>query len=180
MLSKNGSAGGLERQSRLHSYPYNINRGKVDRMKVERVDHIHYYVKDVESTVTAFEKLVGIDFWTFQGGQKVLDITAEHGVKLGHNPLGFEVLQVTDQSKRGAQWPSGPQEGIFAISFKVPDIEASVEELKKQGFKVVLPLVQTGGVKEALLESSNIPGIQIELCEYKGDDITAAAGVLPE
>ena len=149
-------------------------------MRAERIDHIHYSVKNVEKVVPALESLLSSECWTFQGGKKILDLTAEHGIKLGHHRLGIEIAQVTDQKKRPGQMPTGSEDGVFVIDFKVPDVEKAVAELRPRGFKVVMPLVQTGQVKEVLLECPDIPGIQIELCEYPGDDITVAAGVVAE
>jgi peroxiredoxin len=67
-------------------------------------------------------------------------------------------------------------EGIGCVSLKVPDIEEAITELESLGVKMIFK-VEVGQVKEAWFEATNTFGVQIELCEYPGDDIVAASSV---
>lgn len=144
-------------------------------MKVEKIDHIHLYVNDLEKAARALRAVLGSDFVTFGNGTIFLDLTAEHGVRLAYHRLGIELLQVTNPKLRTAQLPKGRQEGVFAISLKIPDTDEAIAELKSRGLKMISK-VQVGQVKETLFESPNVPGVQIELSDYPGTDIVGSAG----
>ncbi|MDD5038472.1 MAG: VOC family protein [Dehalococcoidales bacterium] len=145
-------------------------------MKIEKIDHIHLFVKNLESAVPVLEDVFGKDFVQFQSGT-ILDVSDRFGVKVAHHRLGMEVIQVTDASKQDpAQLPKGgKQEGIFAIDIKVTNIDEAIAELKAKGLKMV-SRSQVGQMKEAMFVSPKIP-MQIELSEFPGNDISAASGM---
>lgn len=144
-------------------------------MKVEKIDHLHMYVKNLESTTNALRDVLGSDFATFKNGSVYLDLTEQFGMRGSHHPLGLHLIEVTNPELRKGRLPKpGSPEGIFAISLKVPNTDEAVAELKSHGFKLISQ-AKVGQVIETLLDSPDIP-VQIELSEYPGDDIVAAAG----
>ena len=145
-------------------------------MKVEKIDHIHMYVKDIGQAVQALTDVIGTDFARFGDGSFFLDLSDRFGVKVAHHHIGLHLMQVTDPTLRAAKLPKGGlREGVVAISVKVPDTDAAVAELESRGAKV-LARDKVGHVIETLLDWPDIPGMQIELSEYPGEDIIAAAG----
>jgi len=136
-------------------------------MKVEKIDHIHAYAKDLEGAVRLFTDLLGKEFLP-------LWESVDFGARAAFHPLGFEFLQPTDPNGPVAQTIGPREEGILFVCFKVPDIEEAIAEMEWRGIKMIHKY-QVGQLKEALFESTNTFGVQIELCEYPGDDITAAS-----
>ena len=136
-------------------------------MKVERIDHIHAYAKDAEAAAKLFGELFGSEFgppWE----------SADWGVRALFHPLGFEFLQPTDPNGVVAQALEGRGEGILCISLKVPNMDEAIAEMESRGIKL-LNLFQVGQNKEATFDYTNTFGVQIELCEYPGDDIVKAS-----
>ena len=133
-------------------------------MKVERIDHIHFKVNDAEKAIPIYEGLIGKKFpvvgW---------DTTNDYGLKSSFNPfpIGFELMEVTDKSKKMAKMYAAAPEGIFAISLKVPDIDKATAEMKSRGYKLLLRY-DPPPVKEAIFETRKTFGLYIELIEYKG------------
>ena len=136
-------------------------------MKVEKIDHIHAYAKDLEGAVRLFTDLLGKEFLP-------LWESVDFGARAAFHPLGFEFLQPTEPNGPVAQTIGPREEGILFVCFKVPDIEEAIAEMEWRGIKMIHKY-QVGQLKEALFESTNTFGVQIELCEYPGDDITAAS-----
>jgi len=136
-------------------------------MKVEKIDHIHAYAKDLEGAVRLFADLLGKEFLPVWESD-------DFGARAAFHPLGFEFLQPTDPNGPVAQTIGTREEGILFVCFKVPDIEEAIAEMEWRGIKMIHQY-QVGKLKEALFESTNTFGVQIELCEYPGDDITAAS-----
>lgn len=136
-------------------------------MKVERIDHIHAYVKDVDKAAELFQALLGKEFYPVWE-------SAEFGAKVAFNPLGLEFIQPTDPKGMTAKALGSWKEGEVCISLKVPDIEEAIAEMESRGIKMIAKL-QVGKLKEAAFEPTKTLGIMIELCEYPGDDITVAS-----
>ncbi len=127
-------------------------------MKVEKIDHIHIYVKDLGAATSLFSRIMGTTF----SAPITLD---KFGLRSTLEPLGLELI--------GATTPEGPVgraiakkgEGLAAISLKVPDIEEAKKELLAMGLRLVSEL-ETGGLKEAQFHPADAHGVMIELCEY--------------
>ena len=136
-------------------------------MKVEKIDHVHAYVKDVEKAVEIFQPLLGQDFYP-------LFDAAEFGAKVALNPLHLEFIEPTDPDGMAAKALGDWQEGDICISLKVPDIEEAVKEMESKGIKL-LAKMEIGKLKEAAFDTAKTFGVMIELCEYPGDDITIAS-----
>lgn len=136
-------------------------------MKVERIDHVHAYTKDLEKAVSVFGPLLGIDFYP------IFD-ASDYGARAAMNPIGLECVEPTDPSGVAARAFSGAREGDLCISLKVPDIEEAIAEMESKGMKLVARM-EIGKLKEAAFETSQTCGVLIELCEYPGNDITLAA-----
>jgi len=136
-------------------------------MKVERIDHIHAYTKDLEKAVSVFGPLLGVDFYP------IFD-ASDYGARAAMNPLGFEFVEPNDPRGLAARAFAGAKEGDLCVSLKVPDIEEAIVEMESRDMKLIARM-QIGKLKEAAFESGQTCGVMIELCEYPGDDITLAA-----
>ena len=146
-------------------------------MKVQKIDHVHVRVKDLDSAMSLFSDLLGVEFLP------VSELSDSFGVRDAVNPLGdstltgLHVMEITDPDGRLAKEMGHLlPEGICAISLKVPDIKEAIADLESRGIKMVGPVSEFGAVKQAWFDPTKTFGVQIELCEYPGDDIRAAAG----
>ena len=140
-------------------------------MKVEKIDHIHVCVKDLDAAMAFFKDVFGMEF------DPVWELSEIVGLRDVRGPLGLDIVEITDPARRaGKGMVDTHKEGISAISLKVPNIEEAIAELEARGIKMASPLSQIGLVKQAYFDPTQTFGIQIELCEYPGDDLGAAAG----
>ena len=138
-------------------------------MKVEKLDHVHIYVKDIEKAVQLFENSLGIKFDSVYTWE-------EEALKDCYAPPGVLFIQPTSPNDAlgVAKFIERKGEGLAAISLKVSDIETAIAELQSKGFRLK-EKVEIGNMKEAMFDPEDSFGVEIELCEYPGDDIAAAA-----
>lgn len=136
-------------------------------MKVEQIDHIHVVVKELDKAVRFFSELLGTTF------SEILSSPPEaeggFGVKASVcnlNGVGIELIAPYDPGSLSAKMLERRGEGIWAISFKVPDIDEAISEVESRGLRVIRR-VEVGKVKEAHIHPKDAHGIMIELCEYK-------------
>ena len=143
-------------------------------MKVEKIDHVHACVKDLDGAMGFFRDVLGVEF------DPVIELSDSWGVRDVRGPTGLDLIEVTDPGGKIAKEMGHIfREGICGISLKVPDIKEAIAELESKGVKMVGPLSEFGAVRQAWFDSAKTFGVQIELCEYPGDDIAAAAGPQP-
>lgn len=141
-------------------------------MKVERIDHVHAYAKDADAAAQLFGELFGSEF-------DPPFVSEEWGVRTCFHRLGFDIIQPTDPNGEVAQqYIAGRGEGMLSISLKVPNMDEAIAEMESRGIKMISS-VQVGRIKEVLFDYANTFGVQIELCEYPGDDPAAAAAMEP-
>lgn len=128
-------------------------------MKVEKIDHIHVYVKDLKAATGLFSKIMGTRF-----SDPV--VVEKFNLRSVLEPLGIELIESTTPDGPVARFVEKRGEGMAAISLKVPDIEAAKRDLQSLGLRVVGELV-TGGLKEVQFHPADSHGVMIELCEYE-------------
>jgi methylmalonyl-CoA/ethylmalonyl-CoA epimerase len=131
-------------------------------MNVERVDHIHIAVRDVNKAAQLFEDCFGIKF-SKEMVSKRYSVKARIGA-IGS--LGIELLEGNSPDSEIAKFIQEKGEGIQAISLKVPDIDKAVAEMEAKGVQTIsrieLPLI-----REANLKPEEVNGVRIELCQYQ-------------
>ncbi len=128
-------------------------------MNIEKIDHIHIYVKDMDKAKALFEKMLNTAFSANIEDEK-------YAIRSSLEPLGVELVSsmtpdgpiAKDIEKRG--------EGVHGISFKVNNLEEATAEMIAKGFKVV-GRVNVGGLKEVQFHPRDTFGVMIELCEYQ-------------
>lgn len=128
-------------------------------MKVEKIDHIHIFVNDIEKATGFFSSLMNTKF------SRILDLE-ELNAKSAMEPLGIELISSISLDGPVAQNIKRRGEGVAAISLKVPDIEEAISELQSRGVRLVRR-VEKGRLKEAQFHPKDSFGVMIELCEYQ-------------
>lgn len=128
-------------------------------MKVQKVDHIHIYVNDLDTAIS---------FWSDVLGTKFTDVVVEEEwrFKATMEPLGIELVSPTTPDSVVGRTLKSRGEGLAAISLKVPDIEEATRELEAKGLRVV-GRMQHGGLKEVQFHPKDAYGVMIELAEYQ-------------
>lgn len=129
-------------------------------MKVERLDHIHIYVNDLEKAKGLFSRILGTNFSP--------TISEEKGLKIlsSLSPLGIELIQPISPDSAVAKTIERRGEGLAGVSFKVADIEQAITELESQGLRLV-GRVEEGNIKEAQFHPRDAFGVMLELCQYE-------------
>lgn len=131
-------------------------------MNVERVDHIHIAVRDVNKAAQLFEDLFGIKF-----SKEMVSRRYAVKARIGAiGSMGIELLESSNPDSIIGKFIQEKGEGIQAISLKVPDIDQAVAELEAKGIKtesrIELPLI-----REANLAPQDLNGVIVELCQYQ-------------
>jgi len=130
-------------------------------LQIEKIDHIHVYVRDLRAAIARFEDLLGVTF-----GDIMVEGLEDLGVIGAFAPPGIDMSQPTSPQSPVAKVIERHGEGLVGgVSFKVPDIDAGVAELQSKGLQL-LNRIQIGGLKEAWFHPGNAHGLLIELCEY--------------
>ena len=128
-------------------------------MKVERLDHIHIFVKDIKKAKGLFSRILGTNF--------SLTIVEENlKLQFALSPLGIELIEPTSRDSGVAKTLERRGEGLAGISFKVANIEQAITELQSQGLRLV-GKSETGSVKEAQFHPADACGVMLELCQYE-------------
>jgi len=134
-------------------------------VKVERLDFITIFVKDLPKAMNFFSELFETEFtetWTTE-----LD-TRETIDSLGVNlvtPLTPDGVSAQVMAKRG--------EGLVSVGFKVPNLDEAVAELKSQGIRL-LQREKVGAVDTATFHPKDTYGTMLILVEYQEKDAAAA------
>jgi methylmalonyl-CoA/ethylmalonyl-CoA epimerase len=142
-------------------------------MKVERMDHMHIVVKDIEAVGRFFADITGSHVF----GPRDTGL----GFKVAFDNLGIEFMAPTAPGNPIADRLDGYGEGLAWIGFKVPDLDEAVAELREKGIKVAYWRDYSdpnwkGDVRAARTEDpTQTYGVAIELVEYKDVQPVAAA-----
>jgi methylmalonyl-CoA/ethylmalonyl-CoA epimerase len=126
-------------------------------VKVEKIDHIHILVKDLEKATKFFEDILGTKFCD--------PMVESGGASTVIDPIGLELIASNKPDSAVARTIEKRGEGLAAISLKVPDIEEAVKELQSKGLRLIVKS-QSGQLKEAQFHPKDSYGVLIELCEY--------------
>ncbi|MFC1944641.1 VOC family protein [Chloroflexota bacterium] len=138
-------------------------------MKIEKLDHVHINVEDIEKAVKFFEDTLGVK-------AEFIRTMEENGIKEALIPPGLILLQgltpdswvAKDVRKRG--------EGLSGVSLKVSNIDEGIAELQSKGMRLI-GRYKYGEVQEALFHPKDSHGVLIELGEYPGDDPVASSSM---
>jgi len=143
-------------------------------MMVEKLDHIHIYVNDLVKSRDLFSRLLGTTF-----SPTIVEQTL--GIHCTMSPLALELIQPMKPDSIVAKAMAKRGEGLYALSFKVSNLEEAVKEMEEMGMHVV-GRVNNHDIREAQFHPKDTCGFMIELCEYKeySGAALASLGVRPE
>jgi methylmalonyl-CoA/ethylmalonyl-CoA epimerase len=131
----------------------------------KKIDHLGIAVANLENSLNIFKNILGMECT----GEEVVE---EQNVKVAFLPVGeseLELLESTSPDGNIAKFIEKKGEGIHHIAFEVDDLEAKLEELEKEGVRLIDKKLRygAGGARIAFLHPKSTNGILVELCEHK-------------
>jgi len=98
-------------------------------MKIEKIDHICFAVKNLDEAVKVYEETLGL--------KPALTYTVESEkikvVRYYVGDVGVELMESTSPDGEVAKHIRKRGEGFFLISYKVDDVAKSLDELREKG-----------------------------------------------
>jgi len=128
-----------------------------------RLEHIGIAVKNLEDSNELFEQLLGRTHY------KVEEVESEH-VKTAFFKIGeskVELLEATAPESAIAKYVEKRGEGLHHVAFEVEDIEAEMERLKKEGFRLLNEQPKRGADNKLVcfVHPKSANGVLVELCQ---------------
>ncbi len=127
-----------------------------------KIDHLGVAVKSLAAAKGIYEKL---------GLAVSAEETVEHErVKLVMVPVGesrIELLEATSDDSTIAKFIAKRGEGLHHVCLRVPNLEAAVEKLKKDGVRLVSEEIKrgAGGHRYIFVHPASAGGVLLELVE---------------
>ena len=126
------------------------------------IDHLGIAVKSLASSKSIYEKL----------GLTVSpeEVVEQEQVRLVMVPVGdtrLELLEPTSEDSTIAKFIAKRGEGLHHVCMKVPDLAAAVENLKREGVRLVSEEIKigAGGHRYVFVHPSSAGGVLLELVE---------------
>ena len=131
-----------------------------------KIEHIGIAVKNLESAIPLFEKLLNSPCY------KKEDVATEQVTTafFAQGPNKIELVEGTDPDGVIARFIAKKGEGIHHIAFETEDIEAEMERLKGEGFILLNDKPKKGADNKLVcfLHPKGTMGTLIELCQEIG------------
>lgn len=132
---------------------------------MQKIEHIGIAVRSLTDAVPLFEKLLNTPCYKTESveSEKVNTAFFQTG------PNKIELLESSDPDGVIAKYVEKKGEGIHHIAFDVPDIEAEMERLRKEGFILLNEKPKPGADNKLVcfLHPRHTNGVLIELCQEK-------------
>ena len=102
-------------------------------MKIEKIDHICFAVKDLENTKRIYRESFGLVPEVEYVAQSEYFNVARYYV----GDVAVEFMESTSTKGEVAKFIEKRGEGVFLISYKVDDLDAALNELKQKGQRLI-------------------------------------------
>ena len=128
-----------------------------------KVEHIGIAVKNLQTSIPLFEKLLGSPCYKTE---KIASEQVNTAFFLKQNTK-IELLESTDPAGIITKFIDKKGEGMHHIAFEVPDIVAEMERLKKEGFRLLNDAPKKGADNKLVcfVHPKDTNGVLIELCQ---------------
>ena len=128
-----------------------------------KVEHIGIAVSNLESGNALYEKLLG------KAHYKIEEVASEK-VNTSFFQVGeskIELLEPTTEDSVIAKFIEKRGEGLHHIAFEVEDIEAEMERLKSEGFRLLNEAPKRGADNKLVcfVHPKDSNGVLVELCQ---------------
>jgi methylmalonyl-CoA/ethylmalonyl-CoA epimerase len=102
-------------------------------MKLEKIDHICFAVKDLEGTKEVYRR----DFGLVPTCEYVAESEKIKVARYSIGEVAVEYMESTSPEGEVAKFIEAKGEGFFLISYKVDDLTAAMDELKAKNVKLI-------------------------------------------
>ena len=135
---------------------------------VKKIEHIGIAVKNLDSSINLFEKLLNTNCYK-------KEVVASEAVETAFFKTGENKIElVADQGSEGTinKFIEKRGEGIHHIAFDVADIEAEMKRLVGEGFVLLNEKPKDGADNKLVcfLHPKHTNGVLIELCQEKSPE----------
>ena len=130
---------------------------------IKRVEHIGIAVKDISSSTTLFERLLGVKPYKTE---KVLS----EGVNTIFFRLSDQKIELLSSINKGSaieKFLESKNEGIHHIALLVDSLESEINRLEDLGFQFISKAPKEGADNKRIvfLHPKSTNGVLVELCE---------------
>ena len=125
---------------------------------IEKIDRIAIAVNNLDEATEFFTDLLGIEFDDPSGAGNI-------GMRGAYSSSGLELIEPTSPDTVIGKFVQQRGEGLWAIVFKVKNLDEAVEKFKKKGMRVAGE-VKVGDLREVAFHPKNAYGVEIVLAEY--------------
>ena len=127
------------------------------------VEHIGIAVKNLETSIPLFERLLNSPCYKTET-VCTENVNTAFFLKVGSK---IELLESSDPEGVIAKFIAKNGEGMHHIAFEVPDIEAEMTRLKKEGFTLLNETPKKGADNKLVcfVHPKDSNGVLIELCQ---------------
>jgi methylmalonyl-CoA/ethylmalonyl-CoA epimerase len=135
---------------------------------IKRVDHIAIVVEDIDEALKFWRDALGLELL------QVEEVPEQESV-VAFLPVGdgeIELVKPTTEESGIARYLHKRGPGIHHICFEVDDIQATLDNLKQKGVRLINEEAMTGsgGKKMAFIHPESTHGVLVELYELKKVD----------
>jgi methylmalonyl-CoA/ethylmalonyl-CoA epimerase len=137
---------------------------------LENLYHVAIAVKDLSAVEKIYETALGLKV-------EHREVIEDQGVNTSmlvpkDGGTAIELLEPLDENSPISKFLDKRGEGIHHICFKVDDIEAVLERLKKQGVRLIDETPRPGAYNSrvAFIHPKAVNGVLVELAEVKNND----------
>jgi len=127
------------------------------------VEHIGIAVKDLQSSVSLYEKLLNTTCYK----RETLESERVNTAFFKTGQTKVELLEATDPTGVIAKFIERKGEGIHHIAWEVDDIRAEMERLKKEGFILLMDEPKKGADNKwvCFVHPRSTNGLLVEICQ---------------
>jgi len=130
---------------------------------LQKIHHLGYAVEDLEAASRLYQERFGARL-------EEPEMVADQGVKASMFRVGesrIELLEPTGPDTPVGKFLAKRGEGLHHVAFQVEDIEATLEELGRDGVELIdeEPRVGAGGTRMAFVHPRSVHGVLTELVE---------------
>lgn len=128
-----------------------------------KIEHIGIAVKSLENSNALFEKLFGRAPYKLEGVES--ESVETSFFQMGDSKI--ELLEASDPNSAIAKFIEKKGEGIHHIAFEVENIEAEMQRLQEEGFRLLNEKPKKGADNKLVcfLHPKSSNGVLVELCQ---------------